>query len=173
MEKGYPTTINGFNVYKNGQKLIGVADEVTLPDFSTMTTSITGAGIAGSIDVPIVGFLENMDFQVPFRTLTDDMFAVMDPKEQVNLSLRGSIQVTDTSTGTISYLGMRVVVRGYLKSFSPGSIKVADAMNSSVTLSVSYILIEVDGKVKLEHDKFNSKFVVNGVDVMNKVRSLT
>lgn len=170
---GYPTTINGFNVYKNGQRLIGVADEVTLPDFNAMTASITGAGIAGSIDVPIIGFYDSKEFTVPFRTLTDDIFSVMDPRKQVDLTLRGSIQVTDTSTGAINLTGMRVVVRGFLKSFSPGSVKVADVMSSSVTLSVSYILIEVEGKTKFEHDTLNSKLVIDGIDAMNKVRSLT
>ncbi len=173
MATGYPTTINGFNVYKNGQRLIGIADEVTLPDFNAMTATITGAGVAGSIDVPIIGFFDGMEFQVPFRTLTDDIFSVMDPRRQVDLALRGCIQVTDTDTGAINTKGMRVVVRGYLKSFSPGSVKVADGMSSSVTLSVTYILIEVDSKTKLELDKFNSKFVVNGIDATNKIRSLT
>ena len=66
---------------------------------------------------------------------------------------------------------MRVDVWGYMKSFSPGSLKVSDAMCSEITLSVTYMLIEVDGDTKVELDKFNSKFVLNGKDMMAKSRA--
>ena len=42
-----PEIINDFNVYKSGSKLIGVSDEVTLPDFEARTETISGGGIAG------------------------------------------------------------------------------------------------------------------------------
>ena len=172
MAKNYPTTINGFNCYTDGDLLVGVADEVTLPDFSSTTTTITGAGVAGSIEVPIIGFFDAQDFVIPFRTLVGDTFKVMKPNNIVNVTLRGSIQALDKKTGAIGMQGMRVSVRGYVKAFSPGSVKVADQMNSSVTLSLVYILIEVNNDIKIELDKLNSKFVVDGIDVMEEMRGL-
>ena len=44
-------------------------------------------------------------------------------------------------------------------------------MEASVTLEVLYMLIEVDGKTMLEYDKLNSVFVVNGKDLLEKVRA--
>ena len=44
-------------------------------------------------------------------------------------------------------------------------------MAASVTLELLYILIEIDGKTKLEYDKLNSVFVVNGRDLLEKVRA--
>ena len=32
-----PSKINSFNVYKDGTKLVGISDEVTLPDFEALT----------------------------------------------------------------------------------------------------------------------------------------
>ena len=168
-----PTVINSFNCYSSGDKLLGVADEITLPDFNAMTAQITGAGIAGSVDVPITGFFDSMDFSISFRTLTDDTFKLTNAGKQVALVLRAAAQTTNTATGAIGNQGVRIAVRGYMKAFAPGSVKVGDAMNSSVTLSVTYILIEVGGDVKIELDKFNCKFVVDGRDVMAKRRSLT
>lgn len=46
-------------------------------------------------------------------------------------------------------------------------------MESSVTLNVSYILIEVDGTTLVELDKINPTFKVNGVDLLQKVREMT
>ncbi len=46
-------------------------------------------------------------------------------------------------------------------------------MNTSITLGITYILIEIDKETKIELDKFNSKFVVDGVDILGDIRSLT
>ena len=43
-------------------------------------------------------------------------------------------------------------------------------MDSSVSLELSYILIEVDGETMFELDKLNDVFVVDGVDLLEKVR---
>jgi len=45
-------------------------------------------------------------------------------------------------------------------------------MSSSVTLEVTYIKIENNGKTALELDKLNGVFVVNGKDIMSAIRSL-
>ena len=68
---------------------------------------------------------------------------------------------------------MRIVIRGKLKSFSPGKLKQADQMGSSISLELSYILIEFNGKTMLELDKLNSIFKVNDKDLMERVRSYT
>ena len=46
-------------------------------------------------------------------------------------------------------------------------------MDTSVTLNVSYILIEVDGNSLVELDKLNPTFKINGVDLMQRVREMT
>ena len=46
-------------------------------------------------------------------------------------------------------------------------------MDTKVTLEVLYLLVEIDGETKLEYDKLNSVFVVNGKDLLEKVRAYT
>ena len=36
MSKNIPTKINNYNVYNEGEKLLGVGDELTLPDFEQL-----------------------------------------------------------------------------------------------------------------------------------------
>ena len=57
------------------------------------------------------------------------------------------------------------------KSFTPGKYELGKQMEASVTLELLYILIEVGGATKLEYDKLNSVFVVNGRDLLEKVRA--
>ena len=45
-------------------------------------------------------------------------------------------------------------------------------MSSSVTLELIYIMIEVDGAKKVELDKLNNVYNINGTDYLAKIKSL-
>jgi P2 family phage contractile tail tube protein len=169
--QGIPSKINMFNVYRDGSVLVGLSDEVTLPDFEAVSESISGPGILGEIDDPAIGHFGSQEMEIPFRTFTDDLFALMVPGNSVNLTLRGSIQAT-SSGGGVSYVGMRVIVRGRCKSFTGGSLKQGAAMGSSLKLELTYIKIDLDGRSRVELDKLNGVYKLNGVDVLAKVRAL-
>lgn len=168
-----PEVINNYNVYNNGNMLIGVSGSVTLPELSPITEDVSGAGILGSYETAIVGHYGSMTQEVPFRILDEDIFTIMNPNELVDLTFRASAQSTVKATGAIDYKGMRVVERGRLKSFTPGKLEQGKQMEATVTLELLYLLVEVDGNTMLEYDKLNSVFVVNGVDLLEKVRSFS
>ena len=65
---------------------------------------------------------------------------------------------------------MSSVFRGRPVSFKPGTMKQGQKMGASVTLELVYVLIEINGKVELELDKLNDKYIVNGVDILEEVR---
>lgn len=168
-----PEVINNYNVYHNGNVFVGVSGEVTLPSFDAITEEVSGAGILGTYDTAIAGHYGPITQEVPFRILDEDIFSIMDPTEPVDLTFRGSAQSTVKDTGALDYKGMRIVERGRLKSFTPGSLAQGKQMNASVTLELMYILIEVDGKTMLEYDKLNAVFVVNQKDLLEKVRAFS
>lgn len=166
-----PEIINNFNAYHNGNVLIGVSGSVSLPSFDAITETISGAGILGEYETGVVGHYGSMTQEVPFRILDRDIFSLMDPSALVDLTFRASAQSTVKSTGAVDYKGMRVVERGRLKGFTPGTLEMGKQMGASVTLELLYILVEVDGKTMLEYDKLNSVFVVNEKDLLAKVRN--
>lgn len=168
-----PEIINNYNVYHNGNALVGVSGAVTLPTLDAITEEVSGAGILGTYDTNVVGFYSSITQEVPFRILDEDIFSLMNPSELVDLTFRGSSQFTHKATGAVDYKGMRVVERGRLKNFTPGKLELGKQMDASVTLELLYILIEVDGATKLEYDKLNSVFVVDGKDLLEKVRTLS
>ena len=45
-------------------------------------------------------------------------------------------------------------------------------MDTSITLSILYILIELEGEPVLELDKMNEVFKINGNDILAKVKEL-
>lgn len=111
MSKNIPTKINNYNVYNEGEKLLGVGDELTLPDFEATSETVSGAGILGEIDDPTIGHFGNMQLEIPFRTLDKEATNMMDQTRAVQLTIRGAAQEID-SAGNIVPKSIRVVVRG-------------------------------------------------------------
>lgn len=168
-----PEVINNFNAYHNGTILVGVTGTVQLPSLDPITEEVGGAGILGTYETSIPGFYSSINQELPFRILDKDIFSIMNPSELVDLTFRAAAQSTVKSTGALDYKGMRIVERGRLKSFKPGKYELGKQMDASVTLELLYILIEIDGKTMLEYDKLNSVFIVNGKDLLEKVRNFS
>ncbi len=168
---GIPGVINNFNLYYKGTALVGLTGEITLPDFEGMTETLSGPGILGELEEVIIGAFGSMELEVPFRILDEDAFKIMSPMETLDLTLRASEQYTVKSTGNLDYKGMRVVVRGRQKKMTTGTVKQGGAMDSSVTVEVAYIMIELDGQKRIELDKLNNVYKVNDKDLLAKVRS--
>ncbi len=164
--------VNRFTAYKGGKELIGVAGELTLPDTTNLTDTMEGAGTGGSMDVPVVGLIEELEMEIGFMSLCNDIFSIMDPTEAVSLTVNGAIQGTEAGTGAVGYVPISISVRGLLKKFTPGVIKAGAKMSSSVTLGLSYYKIVLDGKTMLEIDRLNGVFVINGKDILKEVRDM-
>lgn len=170
---GIPEVIHDFNIYTTGAKVVGVTGEVPLPDLEAMTETISGPGILGEIETTIAGRYGSMEQKIPFRCIDDDYFKTIDPTTPVEFTLRGAIQFNRKADGATDHMGMRVVERGRCKKISIGTVKQGGPMDSSVTIELTYIMIEMDGKKKVELDKLNGIFKVNGVDLLAKVAKLT
>lgn len=166
-----PEIINNFNIYKYGKQLVGISGEVSLAELAAMTETISGAGIAGEYEAVNPGHFSSMEQEIPFRVAYGDLYEIASPLEPVDLTLRGSIQVTNGS-GNKSFIGMRYITRGVCKSVKVGSAKIGGSMSGSIVLEQTYVKIEIGGQNKVELDKLNSVYKVNGVDVMAKIRSL-
>ena len=95
-----PEVVNNFNVYDgDGDIMIGITDEMSFAELSNMVSTITGAGIAGSYDVPVIGHYTSITQEIPFRILYAPILKYANPMKQVSINVRGAIQVTDKSTG--------------------------------------------------------------------------
>ena len=168
----FPEVINQFNAYDDTDKLQGVSGEISLATLSAITTEISGAGILGTYNTSIPGSYQSIQQEIPFRMISEEYFRMAIASKQVNLTLRSSIQYVDKeSGGTISSQGMRVVFRGRPTAYNLGTLSQGSLMNASITLEVTYILIEIGGKTLFELDKLNSVFKVNGVDLLEDIRN--
>ena len=158
-----PEVISNFNVYDySNNKLIGVSGEVSLAEISAVTATISGAGLLGDMDLPVIGQMGSIEQAVPF-----DFFKLNKP---ISLVLRGDVQSTDTATGEFKHNGMKITWRGYVKKITPGKVKAGEAMGASVTLELVYIHIRFDNKTVLKIDKMNSVFQIGNEDLLAEIK---
>ena len=166
-----PEKINDLNTYLDGNKMIGVAASVTLPEVKMKTSTVSGAGINGEIDSPTIGQFESMEQEIDFNVLYSSAMDMLSPLSVVNLTLRAAQQVYD-KTGGYAFKGLRVVEMGRVKTFNPGKVEKGEGMEAKVTLELTYLLVENDGSPLLEVDKLNGVYKVNGVDMLAGISEL-
>lgn len=168
-----PEVVAGFNVYDgDGRNIVGITDQMSLADLAAKTATITGAGIPGSYNVPVVGHFDSITQEVPFRVAYKPMFELANPMKITTLNIRGGIQVTDRSTQLSKYAGLRYLVRGRCVNVKPGVLNQGEVMNASVTIEATNIIYEIDGKNLIEIDKMNNIYRIDGVDYLEELRRL-
>ena len=167
-----PEVLNHFNVYNDSaKKLIGISGELELPEMEAITDTIEGSGVLGEIEDPVTGQFSSMKMKIPFSVLYEDMFSIMNTTKPPQLTLRASMQCMDPSTGETGYYPVKIVVRGKASTSNMGKVVKGKKMEPEVELEILYIKIQINNKTVMELDKLNFKFVLNGVDMLTKIRS--
>lgn len=177
MKKGViPHIINNFHIYRGdgndiSTPMLGISGEITLPDLSAITETISGSGILGELEVKNPGHFSAINMDIPFIGYTDDMFKI-DPTEFTMLTLRSCSQSQVKATRELVYNQMKIVLGGTTKDYKLGTVKIGSQMGSSISLSIDYIKIDIDGTVALELDKLNEVFTVLGEDKLARIRDM-
>lgn len=163
----FPEVVNNFRVYNDAAKVMGTTGEIKLAQLQAMTATVSGAGILGEYTTSVVGMFQSMQQEIPFRMIDKDYFGMLNTGEQSKVVLRSSVQQRNRETGgTLSTQAMRFVFRGHPTAADPGTVKIGELMNASITLELTYVLAEIGGVVMLELDKLNSIYKVMGEDLL-------
>lgn len=139
-----PERLINFRVYNDGNDLLGVAN-VDLPSIEAMSDTVSGAGIAGEVESPILGHFGSMTATFTWRTITPELAKLANQKAHA-LDLRGSQQVYDAALGEYSSVPVRVSLRATPKSISLGSFEVGSTTDSESEFEVIYMKVLVNGK---------------------------
>lgn len=171
MSNPFPEKIINYNVYLDSDKLVGVAAEVTLPNFEAMTETISGAGIAGEYESVTPGHFGSQNIEIPFRTLMDKSFSLAKLKGQ-SIVLRAAQQSYDVAAGATLKRPLKITLRGQPKGLNLGTLAVGSPTGSSNTIEILYIKIEENGRTMLEFDKLNFVYIVDGEDLLGDIRNM-
>ena len=168
-----PEVLHGFNVYDGGGNMqIGILDEMSMAEIKNKVATVSGAGITGSYEVPVLGYFDSIVQEIPFRVLYLNLSELVNPMKLQTINIRGSIQVTDKSTMVSDLVSFRYMVKGRSIGFNPGTLKLGETMGAKISIETTYVLIEIGGKIMVEIDKLNSIFKIDGVDLLEKARRM-
>ena len=166
-----PEVLNHFNVYEDGDVLVGQDADIELPEFTAITDTLSGSGILGEIEDPVTGQYESATMTIKWAVINKDYFRIIDPTRPKTMTSRGSVQMMDTSTGETDYKPIKIVVRGKAKNIALGKFEKGKKMENEVEIEIMYIKVTSDKTTLLELDKLNFKFVLNGEDKLAKIRA--
>lgn len=167
MPEPIPDKLINFKVFLGGNDLLGLAD-VDLPSIEMMTETVTGAGIAGELETPVIGHTTPITLSLSWRTVTKS-FARLAAPEPHQLDLRGAMQFL--AAEVMVTVPVRVTVITVPKKAELGKMATGKAMETQSELAVSYLKMWVDGEEKIEIDKLNYIYIVDGVDYLAPVRT--
>ena len=69
-----------FACYEDAKDFLGLAS-VTLPDVDFIVATVSGAGIAGNVEAPIIGHMNAMTAQLKFRTFSAESLKLLEPRD--------------------------------------------------------------------------------------------
>ncbi len=165
----FDQSVINFAAYEDNQEFLGMA-KVTLPDLTMLTQTISGAGIAGNVEAPIMGHIDTMSLGLSFRTTTEASIRLSEPRRH-NLDLRVAQQYEDTVAGVVTAQAVKHVLVVVPKSDKGGSIAPASPSDGSGEYAVRYWATYIDGEKVREIDPLNAIFLVNGVDYLASTRA--
>jgi hypothetical protein len=168
MANQIPEMLINFRVYNDAENMLGVAD-VTLPTIAAITQTVSGAGIAGEVDQPVMGHYGSMTTSINFRTVTRSIIELSATTTH-NIEVRGSIQVEDAGGGGIKSVPLRVAMTVVPKSTDLGSVAMGSTMDASGEYEVRRIKVWYDGTAVREIDKFNYIDKTGDTDILDSVR---
>lgn len=160
--------IVSYFMYENGTDYMGTT-EVTLPDLEFLTEEVKGAGISGTVEEVIIGYIASMTTTFNFRTVGKWTAKLLEPRMH-NIDLRVAQQNLETKDGTTSVSSVKHVMKVKPKKTTLGKVAAASAADASGEYSVLYYALYVDGEKIIEIDPLNYICIINGKDYLKEVR---
>lgn len=164
-----PERLVNFRVYNNSNDLLGIAT-VDLPELSAMSETVSGAGIAGEVESPVLGHYSSMTTTFTWRTIEQAAMALSAQKAH-EVEVRGSQQVYDAANGTYSTVPVRCTLRITPKNVSLGSFEPGATTDTESEFEVLYIKLFINNKSVVEIDKYNYVVKFGDEDILSSVRS--
>ncbi|HAS88812.1 MAG TPA: phage tail protein [Desulfovibrio sp.] len=165
--KSYGQTTE-YNVYLGGGEPLGVAT-VELPNFESVSETLSGAGLGGEVEAAVTGLFKPMSCKLTFNKKTSNYAKLLTPVGH-ELDLRASVQGLNSESGAYEHDPERIALRTLPKKFTLGKFEVGKAQENEVEFEIVYVKLIVNGEEYLEFDKFNYIFVVDGTDYMSDIR---
>jgi P2 family phage contractile tail tube protein len=169
MRLGIATANNIFKLYDvETDKALDGTVSIDLPDVGLETVEYKGAGVIGTINVPLIGLMNALEATINVAKIYGALTDYMQVGVTKTLDLRNDVSVI-SGHGTIR-VPERLVMRGPLSGAPLGSVEQGSASDSSIVMQVYYMQYFLDGDMVMEWDVMKAIYTVNGVDLLADTR---
>ena len=160
--------IVNYAIYEDSKEFLGTVD-ATLPNIAWLTSTISGAGIAGNIDA-IIPHLDAMTLGLSFRTTTKEAISLAEPRRHT-IDLRAARQDENPVSGRFETVPIKHVLVVLPKTHTSGRLGPATTSDASGEYAVRYWATYINGEKVNEFDPMNYICIMNGVDYLADVRT--
>lgn len=144
-------------------KDIGDYVKVSIPNISWKTSPVTGSGIGGDLDIPLVGLAEAMNMQIDQRALGKENAALLMTPGIHKIEIRFNRAVMDAD-GEVGRANTKIFINAMFTGVTPGGVQRGSSLDGNIALSVSRIRWVEEGKELFLFDQLNETYKVNGKD---------
>ena len=142
---------------------------VTRPSIELLTDTIKGAGILGEIDMPALGQIGSLNYEIGLRRTNPRAVALFAQKTH-ELEVRWVTDVVDSNNAKIGTSANKDIFKGVSKKMEGGTLENISAQETTLGFEVVYFKHIQDGKTMVEIDKLNNVLIVDGIDYAKEIR---
>ncbi len=169
MSKIQLNRVTNANIYVDGNCLLGKAEEITLPDITTVLSEHKALGMVGKIELPS-GF-EKMEGEIKWNSFYRDVWLKMNnPYSMVQLQVRSSVE-TYGAMGRMQQQPLVTFLSVMFKKNPMGTFKQNDNAEFSSSFACYYVKQQLAGEDMIELDALANIYKVGGVDQLDIYRN--
>ena len=169
MSKIQLNRVTNANIYVDGNCLLGKAEEIKLPDITTVMSEHKALGMVGKIELPS-GF-EKMEGEIKWNSFYRDVWLKMNnPYSMVQLQVRSNVE-TYGAMGRMQQQPLVTFLSVMFKKNPMGTFKQNDNAEFSSSFACYYIKQQLAGEDLLELDVLANIYKVGGVDQLDIYRN--
>jgi P2 family phage contractile tail tube protein len=167
----YPSVVKNFKVYNAANaQFIGLAD-IQNPKILFEKDTLKGAGIAGSLNLPVSGNLQPMTMDLTWHTATVQSFQLFNGAS-ASIRCMASIQLFDTAAGVFVEYALEEDATVLCDEYDLGKFDNSTKAANVLRFSVIYLAIYFNTVKYFELDPFNNICIVNSVDLNAPTRAI-
>ncbi|MEQ5834215.1 phage major tail tube protein [Marinobacter sp. NFXS9] len=162
-----PKKLKDFNLFGNGDNWQGMIASLTLPPLARQMEEFRGGGMAAPVDID--HGMQKLQFQWTPAGLIPELFDNFGTSQMDADMLRfaGSYERDDTG----QTVPVEIVVRGRHSEINMGDAEAGSDNTQSVTTTLSYYKLTIDGEDVVEIDVPGMVEKIGGVDRLKERRS--
>lgn len=157
------------NVYLDGGSLLGICEEVSIPDLKPTMSDHKALGMVGKIELPTG--IDKLEAKFKWSSFDESLMGKTHNVFQAfPITVRGNKENYQGGE-RVSETAVKVFLKGTFKSPGGLNFKHQDNVEQESMFNVTYMKMEVEGNVVYEYDAMANIYIVDGVDLLATYRA--